>query len=144
MTRENGGHYATKHPSGSKPDERIANAIHTLAPEGRLSCASAFQIAQKFSLQPIDVGRTADLLEIRFNKCQLGLFGYDPQKTIVEPASSVDPNLEKALYEGLVNGRLPCVAAFTLAEQFAIPRMTVASACEGLGLKVCACQIGAF
>jgi hypothetical protein len=144
MTRENESHYGKKHPAGTTPDARIANAVRSRASEGRLACTVAFQIAQELSVQSVEVGRTADLLEVRIIKCQLGLFGYDPPKRIVNPAPSVDPLLGKAIHAGLVNDRLPCATAFSLAERFSIPRMTVSSACETLGIRVTACQLGAF
>lgn len=144
MTREHEGHYRDKYPPGTKPDQKIAEAVRGRAHEKSLTCAQTFEIARELSAQPIEVGRTADLLEIHISQCQLGLFGYEPQKRIVKPLPSVEVNLEKTIQARLVNGRLPCATAFNIAEQFRIPRMTVSSACETLGVKISSCQLGTF
>lgn len=144
MTHEDKGHYAKKHFPGTKVDEKIAKAVRSRVQEGRLPCASAFEIAQELSIQPIEVGHTADLLEIRISKCQLGLFGYDSPKRIVKPALSVDHDLGKAIQNGLVNDRLHCAIAFTIAEQSGTPKITVSSACETLEIRISSCQLGAF
>jgi len=144
MTHEDEGHYAKKHPPGIKLAAKMAEKIRLRAPEGKISCISAFKIAQELSVQPSEIGRAADLLEIRITKCQLGLFGYESPKRIIKPATSVDQNLEKAIQEGLVNNCLPCATIFAIAKQFGIPRMAVSSACEGLKIKISSCQLGTF
>ena len=111
MTKKNKGHFAQKHP-GVTLDERIAQEIRAQVLEGGLFCAIAFKIARDLSITPGDVGRSADLLELPILKCQLGLFGYPPQRRVVKPAESVAPDLEKAIQKELVNGRISCAAAF--------------------------------
>jgi hypothetical protein len=143
MTRLDEGHFAQKHP-GDTVDERIAQEIRAQVVEGELSCASAFKITKELSVMPGDVGRNADLLEIRIVKCQLGLFGYGPQKKVVKPAESAAPDLEKAIQKELVNDRIPCSTVFSLAEKFNVPKMVVSSACEKMGIKISPCQLGAF
>lgn len=143
MTQKNKGHFAQKHP-GAAVDEKIAQAIRAQVFEGGLFCAVAFKIAGDLSITPGDVGRTADLLEIPILKCQLGLFGYAPQRRVVKPAESVAPDLENAIQKQLINNRLSCAAAFTLAAQFQLPKMMVSSACEKIEIKVNSCQLGAF
>ncbi|HPD60202.1 MAG TPA: hypothetical protein PKV48_00365 [Thermodesulfobacteriota bacterium] len=143
MTRENKGHFAQRHP-GATLDERIAPAIRAQIFEGGLFCAIAFKIARDLSVLPSDVGRTADLMELPILKCQLGLMGYAPQRRVIKPAESVAPDLEKAIQQELVNGRLSCAAAFTLAAQFKVPKMMVSSACEKMAIKINSCQLGMF
>ena len=112
---------------------------------GKLSCAEAFRIAQEMSVEPSEVGRALDLLEIRIIKCQLGLFGHEKGKRlIVKPAETVPPDLEEALRAGLVNGRLPCATAWEIAKRFNLPKMDMTSACERLNLHISQCQLGAF
>ncbi|MBW1679555.1 MAG: hypothetical protein JRJ08_05365 [Deltaproteobacteria bacterium] len=103
MTHEDKGHYAKKHLPGTRVDEKIAAAVRSCVQEGRLPCASAFKIAQELSAQPIEIGRTADLLEIRISKCQLGLFDYGSTKKNVKSSHFDDQDLEKAIPKGVVN-----------------------------------------
>jgi len=85
-----------------------------------------------------------DLLKIRLVKCQLGLFGYTPDKSIVKPAEKVSPELESAIRSRLEDERLPCVAAWQLADEFSLKKLDVSCAAEALGLKIKPCQLGAF
>ena len=143
MTRKNKGLFAQKHP-GATLDERIAQEIRAQVLEGGLFCAIAFKIARDLSITPGDVGRSADLLEIPIVKCQLGLFGYAPQRRVVKPAEAVAPDLEKAIQKELVNDRISCFAAFSLAEKFKVPKMVISSACEKMRIKISSCQLGTF
>lgn len=143
MTHEDAGHYAEKH-KGVPLNEDIAAKVREKASGDSLSCGAAHVIANELNVSPAEVGVTMDLLEIRIEKCQLGLFGYGEKKRIVTPAEQVDPALEKAIKGKLVNGRLPCRAAWDLAEGFAMKKLDLANACEKLGLKINACQIGSF
>jgi hypothetical protein len=143
MTRKNKGHFAQKHP-GVTLDERIAQEIRAQILEGGLFCAIAFKIARDLSVSLSDVGRSADLLELPILKCQLGLFGYAPQKKIVKPAESVAPDLEKAIRKELVNGCISCSTVFSLAAKCNVPKMVVPSACEKMGIRINSCQLGAF
>jgi hypothetical protein len=125
-------------------DKRIADAVRERAQEGTLSCGAAFRIAEKLSVNPLRVGEMADELEVRLNHCQLGLFGYDGEEAIVHPAEEVSPELELAIREGLVVGRLPCAVAWALANRFDVRKLDVANAAEKLGIRIGQCQLGAF
>jgi hypothetical protein len=72
------------------------------------------------------------------------LFGYQPEKKIVKPAASLEPELEKTILGGLVNERLPCRTAWEIAEQQGIQKMRVSAACDAMGIKIKPCQLGAF
>jgi len=144
MTHEDAGHYAAKHPQGTEPDTAVAAEIEKKVKNGTLSCAAAHAIAEKMKLVPAEVGRSMDLMEVRLMKCQLGLFGYTPDKSIVTPAESVSADLETAINSATVDGRLPCRKAWQLAADRGIKRMDLSAACETLGIKVKPCQLGAF
>jgi hypothetical protein len=144
MTHADAGHYAAKHPHGTALNTTIANAIEKKASDGGLTCAAAHAIAEKLEVAPIDVGRSMDLMEIRLTKCQLGLFGYTPQKKIVTPAETVSPDLEAAIVATAKNGRLACDRAWQMAADQGLTRMVFSAACEALGIKVKPCQLGAF
>jgi len=144
MTKEDAGHYAKKHLHDNEVKPEIEEALKQLASNGEIPCAVAFKIANDLNIEPGDVGITADLLEMRLIKCQLGLFGYQPAKSIVKPAREVSKDLEEGIRGGLENGKLPCITAWEIAKDLGIRKMEVSSACEALEIKICSCQIGAF
>ena len=72
------------------------------------------------------------------------LFGYGPQRRIVEPAESVTPALKEAIEASLVDNRLPCRVAWGIADKMGLKKMDVSSACEALKIKIGGCQIGSF
>jgi hypothetical protein len=127
-----------------KPDAEIQRKIAQRAKDGELPCAVAFDAANQLDISPAEVGQYADRAKLRLVKCQLGLFGYLPEKRIVKPAHVVAPELEAAIQSRLVNDRLPCKSAWRLAEQFGIGKMAVSGACEALEIKIKPCQLGAF
>lgn len=144
MTHGAGGHYRQKHRPGAVVDPVIRDALFKNAVEGKLPCGIAFDVAKHLGVAPEDVGRTADLMELRLVKCQLGLFGYEPKKSIVKPAASVNPTFEKTIREALVNDRLPCKRAWEIAERLGMHKMKVSAACDALGIRIRPCQLGAF
>jgi len=138
------GHYSKKHPPGRRLEPTIADAVRQKSTNGEISCAAAFRIARDLALDPGEVGFTMDSLELRIAKCQMGLFGYRPKKSIVKPAERVEQTLEAAIRQSLIDGRLPCIAAWKIAESLKVSKMAVASACEAKKIKISACQLGAF
>ena len=136
--------FAAKHPSSSKVDPKIEAAIKGKASSGKIACAVAFDIVHRLSVSAEDVGRTIDLLNLHLTKCQLGLFGYQPDKKIVTPAPAIDPQVEASIREASIDNRLACHKAWEIASHFGIRKMVVSSACEALAIKVKPCQLGAF
>ena len=122
----------------------LRDALLKASSEGRLPCARAFHVAEELSVSPDAVGQAADLMELQLVKCQLGLFGYHPDKEIVKPAASVKPDLENAIRAGLVDERLPCKTAWDISGKLGLRKMRVSAACEAMGIKIKACQLGAF
>jgi hypothetical protein len=125
-------------------DKKVAGAIQEQAREGALSCAAAFRIAKDLGVAPLVVGQAADARDVRLGRCQLGLFGYGKPKSIVKPAEEVSPELEQAIREGLILGRLPCPVVWAIAVRFGMPKMHVANAAEKLEVRIGQCQLGAF
>ena len=144
MSHAQAGHYASKHAPASRPDARIAALARQFAAHGKLTCAAAHRIAQELGVSPAEVGVTLDLLEIRISQCQLGLFGYSPQKRLVQPAAQVSPALRLALMAAQCEQGLPCAAAWELASSAGVSKLELAAACEALRLKIKTCQLGAF
>jgi hypothetical protein len=144
MTHKDAGDYSKKHGSEEKPNPDVAKAIQEAAESGQISCAQVFTIAAESSIRPSEAGKAADLLKIKLAKCQLGLFGYTPEKSIVKPADKVSPELEAAIRGRLADGRLPCAEAWQIAEEHKLTKMDVSSAAEYLKIKIKPCQLGAF
>jgi len=144
MTHGDRGNYRAKHSSGSRLDQKIARALDKKTAHDKITCADASDIAAELGVTMKEVGVAIDLKEIQISKCQLGLFGYSPQKMVVKPAEAVQADLEKAIRGALVKDRLTCAAAWSIAQTFGIPKMAVSSACETLKIKVKPCQLGAF
>ena len=144
MTHGDRGNYKAKHSSASRLDQRIAEALKKKTADGKITCTDASNTAVELGVTMKEVGLTIDLMEIEISKCQLGLFGYSPQKMVVKAAEAVQADLEKAIRGALVNDRIPCATAWKIAETFGIPKMAVSSACETLKIKVKPCQLGAF
>jgi len=145
MTHRDEGHYAEKHGARAQINQAIAGAIRKRSGGGRVSCATAFHIAEEMSIEPLEVGRTLDLLEMKIIKCQLGFFGHEQGRHLtVKPAEAVPQDLERALRAGMVNGRLPCATAWEIAKRFDLPKMSITSACEKLNIRIGQCQLGSF
>lgn len=144
MPKDNDGHFAQKHSSESETDARVTDALRQRVSDGEIPCAVAFKVASDLDVAPAFVGKTADLLELRLTKCQMGLFGYEPNKRIVKPAETVSEELETCIGRELTDNRLPCKKAWEIAENLSLGKMAVSSACEHLGIKINACQLGAF
>ncbi|MGD2124805.1 MAG: hypothetical protein PVG99_01925 [Desulfobacteraceae bacterium] len=142
MTRKD--KYAQKHPSDRKINQDLADTVKGRATNEEIPCAVAFDIVSDLKVPPIEVGFTIDALEIKVVKCQLGLFGYRPQKMKVKPADNVSSTLEETIRKELVNNKLPCKAAWEIAEKSGLRKMEVSSACEALKIKISSCQLGTF
>jgi hypothetical protein len=144
MASDKNQSYSEKHGQHVKMDETIASAIRSRARQNELPCAVAFDIAAKLGCDVGQIGLTADLLDYRLTKCQLGLFGYKPEKKIVKPEHSSNSGLEEALRTKAGSGAIPCRDAWELASRFKVSKMTVSASCEAMGIKVKPCQLGAF
>jgi hypothetical protein len=144
MKRQKGSKFSDKHERDSRLNERIKDAIIRQTKNNELPCAVAFKIADEQGVSAAEVGKTADLMEMELVKCQLGLFGYQPDKKIVKPKAPDNPNLESAIRDSLVDGRLPCDKSWEIARRFDASKMMVSAVCEQLKIKIKPCQLGAF
>ena len=144
MTRQNGKKFADKHGSDAQIDSRIKDALEQQTQDNEVPCAVAFNVAEELQVSPADVGKTADLLEMELVKCQLGLFGYKPEKKIVQAKAADDPDLEQIIRDSLIDGKLPCKTAWEIASNHDLSKMAVSAICEHLGIKIKPCQLGAF
>jgi len=144
MTSKDKGRFSKKHSPERKVNPSIGEAVKGRARDGEISCAVAFEIAEIKKAAPEEVGFTIDRLEIKVIKCQLGLFGYEPEKKLAKPLKTVSPDLREAIQRSLVKDRLPCKGAWEIAARLGLRKMEVSHACEALGIKISACQLGTF
>ncbi len=136
--------FKAKHTAGTTADPKIEAMIREKASDRRLPCVTAEAIAATSGKSMLEIGTALDVLEVTISQCQLGLFGYYPQKRIVTAASRVDSALETAIKKRIVSNKLSCSDAWTLAQTLDLTKLAVASACEAMGVKIKPCQLGAF
>ncbi len=144
MTRKDKGHYGNKHPADLKVNPEIVEAVKEKVLAQKIPCAGAFSIVDKLDVEPLEVGITLDSLEITISRCQLGLFGYEPNKKAINPSDNVPRDVEEAIRASLKNDRLSCKDAWEIANRFGMKKMAVSSICEALKIKISSCQLGAF
>ncbi len=144
MTRETRGRYSEKHRGEKSVSLAFSTAIRAGLKEEGVPCAHAERVARELDVTLQEVGKAIDLMEIRINRCQLGLFGYRPERKIVEAAPEVPAELEQAIRAALDGGGLSCRKAWEIADRLKLPRMGVSAACEALDIKIRPCQLGAF
>jgi hypothetical protein len=137
-------HYRAKHPQGTICDPDLAPALSEIAEDGRITCAAACRLAETLGVDPAELGKAADLLELRIIRCQLGLFGYEPEKRIVRPAETVSGHLRERLEATIVEGKISCASLWETAESLGLEKLDVSAACEHLKVKVTPCKLGAF
>lgn len=130
-------------------EAKLLQELHNRAIDGELACADAHEIARLFDVAPIEVGKLVNrATELRFNRCQLGLFGYGPKaegkSKIVLRAENVPPDIAAALQAKATNGRISCADVWEIADRYKYPRLGIANIVEALGLKVKPCQLGCF
>jgi hypothetical protein len=125
-------------------DAKIRKGITKHSTKGELPCRQAFAAAAALGESPAVIGRYADEMGIKLVACQLGLFGYWPEKKIAKAVSPVRPDLEAEIKNNLSDGRLSCKKAFDIADRMGLKKMDVSSACEALKISIRPCQLGAF
>jgi hypothetical protein len=129
--------------------DKVVEAAQARAMQGELACEDAHALAGELGLSPIELGQAVSTRsQLRFNRCQLGLFGYGSKAAgehkIVLKAARVPPAVAEAVSARVVNGHIPCAAVWEVAAEFRYPRLGVANIVEALGLKVAPCQLGCF
>jgi len=147
MTHKDAGKYSTKHRSGITFNEQVARMVREKSPGGELACVTGEKISKELEVEISEVGITADLLEIKIKKCQLGLFGYGKKPNHgkdIQAADSVSDEMKRAIEEAAENGEITCAALWTIADRLGTKRKEVSATCETLKLKIRDCQLGTF
>ncbi len=130
-------------------EEKIIEQVEKVAIDGNLSCAKAHALASQLDVSPRDLGSVVNrTTNLRFYRCQLGLFGYGPKPEakhkIVQEAPRIPKEIEEALMGRTKNQHISCRAIWEIADEFEYPRLGMANIVEALGLKVTPCQLGCF
>ena len=136
--------FSQKHDPDLRPDPGIEKALRKRAANLEIPCTLAFEIAEELHVEPKEIGRTADALDIPIVKCQLGLFGYKPVKKILKPENAPNREIEVAIKGSSVRNRLSCERAWQIAAQFNTSRLTISNVCQANSIKIKSCQLGAF
>lgn len=144
MSAHNKSHYSKKHSPDACPNPEIEKEIQHQCEKQVISCVRAFKIAEKLNVKPMEVGRTADLMNIRLVKCQLGLFGYKPENKIVKDEQTSNQALQDAVTRKSENKRLACEKAWQIADRLHISKLKVSNVSQANGIKIKNCQLGAF
>lgn len=144
MISEDFKKFSGKYEKGENPDPEIKKEIEKFSKNNKLPCAVVFQMAKKLNLEVQLIGKTADLMDISLTKCQLGLFGYKPEKKIMKPVQESMPDLEKTILKAVTDNRLSCRKVWEIASECGVHKMVTAGVCERLEIRIKPCQIGAF
>jgi hypothetical protein len=147
MTHKDAGKYSSKHRSGTIINEQVARMVREKSPGGEIACVTCEKISKELEVDISEVGITVDILEIKIKKCQLGLFGYGKRPNHgkdIQAADSVSDEMKCAIEEAAENGKVTCVALWTIADRLGTKRKEVSAACETLKLKIRECQLGTF
>lgn len=143
MTHEDAGRYAAKH-ADAVLEPTIAAALKQKIAQGRIPCAAAHAVARELQTAPGKIGVGIDLLEAHITECQLGLFGWSEAPPADRQPAEVAAGLQHAIEAALIGGRLPCEAAWQIAEGFNLPKKRIKYACDSLDIKINSCQLGTF
>ncbi len=127
----------------------LTDRVRAAAQEDQLPCAVAHRLAGEWGVTPAELGAAANAAGVRITRCQMGFFGYAPQKgmpgyRVVRPAGHVPEELAAEVRAALVNGRLPCRTAWELAHRHSLSYRQMGDVVEALGVKVKPCQLGCF
>jgi hypothetical protein len=128
--------------------EEIKAKIESSLVNGQLPCTVAHVIAYELDMKPLQVGQTANEVEVAISLCQLGCFGYGPKaegkSKILRPAAKEDEDLMERLRSVAVEGSMSCLKLWQIAAEFGLERLAVSNAAEALGIKIRPCQLGCF
>ncbi|MEE8593927.1 MAG: hypothetical protein V3T03_07370 [Candidatus Bipolaricaulota bacterium] len=112
----------------------------------RLPCVVAFHAANELGVTARELSTVANDADVRISRCQLGLFGFEEfgEKRFSGCVAVIPSELRDALTEGSTSKAIPCLAAWRIADDLAIPRILVGVAANEMGIRITHCQLGCF
>lgn len=144
MPSKRGRVYSEKHDPKARPDPVLSKEIRKRLKDHAIPCAAAFNLVRNMKVTPLEVGKTADLLDISISACQLGLFGYKQKKKIIKAENTTDKDLIDGINASLQNERLHCIEAWKIAKRFDVTKLKVGNVALANGIKIKYCQLGVF
>jgi hypothetical protein len=144
LTHTDKGNYAAKHQTTGNLNASVVQAVQNAATSGEISCAAAHKITRDCSVSPAEAGREIDTEEVQITHCQLGIFKHSANRSTSSAHMEMTPEIELALTSLMVDKRLTCEAAWSVADRFGLTKLQVGAACDQLGIKIKACQLGTF
>jgi hypothetical protein len=144
MTHTDKGNYAAKHQATGSRNAAVVHAVKKAAKDSTITCAAAHKITRDCSVPAEEAGRAIDAEELQIIHCQLGIFKHSADRPAKPANLDLTPELKKALAAGLVNERLPCETAWSIADRCGLTKPQIGAACDELGIKINACQLGTF
>ena len=142
MAHTDKGNYGRKHDPVTI-NKAVCEALRKKALNNTISCAAAHALAKDCNTTPAEVGKAIDVSEVCIVSCQLGIFKHSNDRP-APAAPEIGPELEQAIASRLVDGRLSCKAAWSIAQDCRLTRLQMGAACDRLGIKINACQLGTF
>ena len=133
-----------KSGSSKEPNPELKKVLLEQSRKNELSCAVAFKISKDQIVSIDEIGKAADFMKIRLIKCQLGLFGYKPERKIVKTLAAISKSLEEKIKSIAHDEKISCKAAWQIASDLGINKLEVGNACETMSIKIGPCQLGAF
>jgi len=144
MSVHTGKTWKDKSNSSKEPNPELKKILLEKTKENELPCAVAFKISKDHGIPMDQIGIAADFLKIRLTKCQLGLFGYKPEKKIIKTTAMISKSLEGKIKVAISDGKISCKVAWQIASDLDINKLEIGNACETLSIKIRSCQLGAF
>ena len=127
-----------------KATTALENALRASLVDGYLPCPDAFKVARRLKVSPRTVGNVADSAKIRISNCRLGCFVV--AKAVHGDVDSliVSETVLGRVKSSLIDGRLPCPAAFKVSRELKVALQEVGDAANKLRVKIISCQLGCF
>lgn len=122
----------------------LENELRAALVDGYLPCPVAFKVARKLRVSPRTVGKVADSTKIRISNCQLGCFVKAKAAHEKVDSLPISETVLGRVKDSLIDGRLPCPAAFKVSRELKVALQEVGDAANKLRVKIVSCQLGCF
>lgn len=134
-----------QYPANEAADQAIAAKLEVASnADKRIACRAVHDIANEIKCSPSKVGQTADLIEVRINRCQLGLFGRKDSNIQLLSKGDISQEISTVIEAAVSNGKIACLVCWQIADKLNLSRLEMGAVCDALEVKVSPCQLGAF